>query len=167
MLALPLLVESPTVASSLRLAAEVAPPPAAQPSRRDIRVLDPGARVLPLEHSLILSLVLRSLRNWSLVMVAAPSVPAPLQDNQAEREEVQLVSLLGAEPYALEVWLAASADPAVPRLAVLVDPSLSPLVQIHLERALTEALIQGVAVLLYPGLALSGVTGLDQGGPRD
>ena len=88
-----------------------------------------------------MSRVLRSLRNWSLVVVAAPSVPAPLQENQAEREEVWVVSLLGAEPYALEVWLAASADPAVPRLAVLVAPSLSSLVQIHLGRALTEALI--------------------------
>ena len=121
-LALPLLVESPTAAGTLRLATEVAPPPTAQPGRSDIRVLDPGAQVLPLMESLTLSLVLRSLRGWSPVMVAAPSFPAPVQVSHAEREEVRVVSLLGAEPYALEIWLAASVDPAVPRLAVRVAP---------------------------------------------
>ena len=65
------------------------------------------------------------------------------------------MSLLGSEPYALEAWIAASTDPAVPRLAVLVAPSQSPQVQIHLGRALTEVRLQGVTVLLSPGLALS------------
>ena len=80
---------------------------------------------------------------------------------------MRVVSLLGAEPYALEVWLAASTDPAVPRLAVLVAPPLSPQVQIHLVRALTEVRFQGVTVLLSPGLALNGLAGLVQGVPQD
>ena len=66
-LALPLLLEGPTVASTLKLAFEAASPLAAQPDRRDIRVLDPRALILPLGQSLILSLVLRSLWCWSLV----------------------------------------------------------------------------------------------------
>ena len=166
-LALPLLLESPTVASTLRLAVEAASPLAAQPDRQDIRVLDPGARILPLEQSLILSLVLRTLRSWSLVAVAAHGVRAPRQDSQIEPEEVRVVSLLGAEPYALEVSLAASTDPAVPRLAVLVATPLSPQVQIHLGRALTEVHCQGVTVLLSPGLTLNGLVGLVQGVPQD
>ena len=99
--------------------------------------------------------------------MAAPGVPAPRQDGQIGLEEVRVVSLLGSEPYALEVWIAASTEPAVPHLAVLVAPPLSPQVQIHLGRTLTEVHFQGVTVLLSPGLALSGLAGLVQGVPRE
>ena len=75
--------------------------------------------------------------------MAAPGVPAPRQDGQIGPEEVRVVSLLGSEPYALKVWIPASTEPAVPRLAVLVAPPLSPQVQIHLGRTLTEVHFQG------------------------
>ena len=54
----------------------------------------------------------------------------PILVSQASRgrEEVRVVCLLGAEGYAVEIWLAASTDPAVPRLAVLAPPHLSSLV---------------------------------------
>ena len=70
------------------------------------------------------------------------------------------MSLLGAEDFAIEVSLAASVDPAVPRLAVLVPPYLSSLVKVRLQRALTEVPVMGVAVLLSLGLTLSGITDL-------
>ena len=73
--------------------------------------------------------------------------------------------LLGAEDYAVEIWLAASMDPAVPRLAVLVPPHRSSLVKVHLQRALTEVPVMGVAVLLSPGLTLTGITDLVPVGP--
>ena len=76
------------------------------------------------------------------------------------------MSLLGAEDYAIEVWLAASVDPAVPRLAALVSAHLSSLVCVHLQRALTEIAVLGVAALLSPGLTLSGARELNPDGPH-
>ena len=73
--------------------------------------------------------------------------------------------LPGAEDYATEIWLAASTDPAVPRLAVLVPPHMPSLVKVHLQRALTEVPVMGVAVLLSPGLTLTGITDLAPVGP--
>ena len=108
----------------------------------------------------MLNLVLRSLRDWSLVQVAASVYPAPAQQGPKPRGEIHVVSLLGAESYALEVWLAASIDPAFPRLAVLVAPPLPSLVLALLGRALTAVPLQGVVVLLSPGLSLGPVTGL-------
>ena len=71
-----------------------------------------------------------------------------------------VVSLLGAQPYAIETWLAASLDPAVPRLAVLVPPGLASLTQVLLGRALTPTVIGSLTVLTSPGLSLAPVATL-------
>ena len=114
----------------------------------------------------MLSLVLRSVRDWFLVLVAVPSLPIPRQAPSGRREEVRIISLLGAEAYALEVWLAASVDPAGPRLAVLASPLVASLVVVHLGRALTEVRIHEVSVLLSPGLSLDDALGLRPDRPR-
>ena len=67
---------------------------------------------------------------------------------------------------ALEIWLAASVDVAVPRLAVLASPLVASLVIVHLGRALTEVRIQEVSVLQSPGLSLDDVLGLRPDRPR-
>ena len=66
-----------------------------------------------------------------------------------------MVSLIGAQPYAIETWLAASLDPAVPRLAVLVPLSLASLTQVLLGRSLTLTVIGNLTVLTSPGLSMS------------
>ena len=164
--ALPLLAERPTVAGALEFAA--LEPPMVPPVlfRDDLRVLDPAARALTVKESVVLGLVLRSVRDWFLVLVAVPSLPIPRQAPSERREEVRIISLLGAEAYALEVWLAASVDPAVPRLAVLASPLVASLVIVHLGRALTEVRIHEVSVLLSPGLSLDDVLGLRPDRPR-
>ena len=67
--------------------------------RPDVRVLDPRAPLLTPPSSLVLCLILRTLREWVLVLVA--SLPLPLQPQTGARAEVLVVSLLGAEPYAI------------------------------------------------------------------
>ena len=164
--ALPLLAERPTVAGALEFAA--LEPPMDPPSlfRDDLRVLDPAARALTVKESIVLGLVLRSLHDWFLVLVAVPCLPIPRQAPSGQREEVRIVSLLGAEAYALEIWLAASVDPAVPRLAVLASPLAASLVTVHLGQALTEVRIHEVSVLLSPGLSLDDVLSLHPDRPR-
>ena len=68
--------------------------------RDDLRVLDPAARALTVKVSVVLGLVRRSLRGWFLVLVAFPCLPIPKQAPSGQREEVRIVSLLGAEAYA-------------------------------------------------------------------
>ena len=93
-------------------------------------------------------------------MVSAPCCTILRQLALGSREEVRVVSLLGSEDYAAEIWLAASTDPTVPPLAVLTPPHLSSLVQVHLQRALTKVCALGVSVLLSLGLALTGIADL-------
>ena len=68
--------------------------------RSDLRILDPAARALTVKVSVVLGLVRRSLRGWFLVLVAVPRLPIPKQAPSGQREEVRIVSLLGAEAYA-------------------------------------------------------------------
>ena len=128
--------------------------------RPDVRTLDPRAPPLGLSPSLILNLVLRAIRDWTLVLVAASGLPLPVQLQPVARPEVLVVSLLGAQPYAIEIWLAASLDPTVPRLAVLVPPGLASLTQVLLGRALTPTAVGGLTVLTSLGLSLTPVTTL-------
>ena len=122
MRALPRLAECPSLARTLCMATGVAPPPMARPCREDVHALDPGARPLARTELLVLTVALRSLSNWMLPLIAAPGRPIPRQSASKGREEVTLVSLLGAEGFLVEISLAASVDPAVPRLTVLVPP---------------------------------------------
>ena len=126
----------------------------------DVRTLDPRAPPLGLSSSLVLNLVLRAIRDWTLVLVAASGLPLPVQLPTDARPEVLVVSLLGAQPYAIKTWLAASLDPAVPRLAVLVPPSHASLTRVLLGRALTLTVIGNLTVLTSPGLSLGLVTTL-------
>ena len=132
------------------------------PLRHDVRILDLGAPYLAPRESLVLGLVLRALRDWTLVAVASPSLPLPRQSSPLQRPGVQVVSLLGSQAYAIEAWLAVAVTPAIPSLAVLVDPSLAALVMIYLQRSLTVATIQGVSVMTSPGLTVEAVISLDR-----
>ena len=75
---------------------------------------------------------------------AGPGLPLPSQPQTGTRAEVLVVSLLGAEPYAIQTWLLASLDPSIPRLAVLVPHAHAPLVVVELGRALTRSEIGGI-----------------------
>ena len=163
--ALSLLAERPSLGRTHHSGAAPSPHRMTQFCRDDVRILDRGARPLTQTESLVLAVVLRSLVDWRLFAVSAPGFGIPRQQSLEGREEVRVVSLLGAQDYAAEIWLAASTDPTVPRLAVLAPPHLSPLVQVHLRRALTEVCVLGVSVLLSPGLALTGVADLTPSPP--
>ena len=76
------------------------------------------------------------------------------------RPDVLVVSQLGAQRYATKTRLAASLDPTVPCLAVLVPPAQASLVQVLLGRALTLTAIGSLAVLTSPELSLAPVTSL-------
>ena len=128
--------------------------------RPDARTLDPRAPPLGLSSSLVLNLVLRAIRDWTLVLVAASGLPLPVQLPTDARPEVLVVSLLGAQPYAIETWLAASLDPDVPRVAVLVPPSHASHTQVLLGCALTLTEIGNLTVVTSPGLSLAPVTTL-------
>ena len=56
--------------------------------RPDVRVLDPHAPLLTPPSSLVLTLILRTLREWVLVLVAAPGLPLPSQPQTGARTEV-------------------------------------------------------------------------------
>ena len=100
-----------------------------------------------------------------LVLVAVPRLPiprqAPLRTARGGPNRQP-----GAEACALGLWLAASVDPAVPRLAVLASPLVASLVTVHLGRALTEVRVHEVSVLLSTGLSLDDVLGLHPDRPR-
>ena len=130
--------------------------------RCDARYLDPSAPTIPPAGSLVLSLVLRSQRGWLLVLVAGPGLPLPRQRPSTGTSETLVVCLLGAEAYGIGVWLAAAADPAIPRMAVLVDPSLASHVCAHLRRAMTINELCGVAVLTSPGLSVASALALSE-----
>jgi hypothetical protein len=153
LVSLQVLADPPSVVRAISLLPFGAPLAGARVVRPDVRVLDPLAFPLAAQESLVLALVLRSLTRWVLAVVAEASLPMPLQPWSSAPPEVLVVCLLGSQEYAVETWLSATQDPAIPRLAVLTTPRLSALVCVLLGRALTTTMMGDVVLLTSPGLA--------------